>query len=233
MEQGHTRAGDGAPSLTRWTTMLRALREARGVTQEGFAAQLRHGEPVQCGAGNKVRPFLMSPRSRRFSRIAGNMPSSARSISVLGGAQPDGGACPEPAGAAVWVSARSPAAGRPHHGGVAPAHHQHTLRQRSAVFIVLSREQPEIGDRVPASRLVTLTGPGGVGKTRLAIVVGAALHEHFPDGVCFVDLVPVREEASLAAAIAYAVGVPETSDQPPDTYERLYGFCATGDCPDP
>ena len=57
-------------------------------------------------------------------------------------------------------------------------------------------------------RLITLTGPGGTGKTRLSLQVGAELLEHFPDGVWFVDLSALQEAASLDAEIAGALNVP-------------------------
>jgi predicted ATPase len=54
----------------------------------------------------------------------------------------------------------------------------------------------------PGARLLTLTGPGGVGKTRLAIAAGAAMLEHFPDGVFFVPLETVNDPALLVTQIA-------------------------------
>ena len=58
-------------------------------------------------------------------------------------------------------------------------------------------------------RLVTVTGPGGVGKTRLSLQVGADLLEAFPDGCWFVDLAAIRDPVLLPAAIAGVVGVRE------------------------
>ncbi len=63
-------------------------------------------------------------------------------------------------------------------------------------------------------RLVTLTGPGGTGKTRLALQAAADLIDRFADGVYFVDLAPIREPESVLAAIARTVGLRETSDRP-------------------
>jgi predicted ATPase len=63
-------------------------------------------------------------------------------------------------------------------------------------------------------RLVTLTGPGGIGKTRLAIEVGTRLSAEFPDGVLFVPLAPVDDPGQVANAIAHAVGVQATGDAP-------------------
>jgi predicted ATPase len=63
-------------------------------------------------------------------------------------------------------------------------------------------------------RLVTLTGPGGTGKTRLALQTASELIDRFTDGVYFVDLAPIREPEAVPAAIARTVGLRETSDRP-------------------
>ncbi len=65
-------------------------------------------------------------------------------------------------------------------------------------------------------RLVTLTGPGGVGKTRLAMAVAADLGAsgRFIDGVTLVELAPVREPDLVASAIAAALGIKESGNQP-------------------
>ena len=62
-------------------------------------------------------------------------------------------------------------------------------------------------------RLVTLTGPGGIGKTRLALQVAGEIGQQFPSGVCFVSLSVVGEPGLLASTIAQAVGVRETGNQ--------------------
>jgi predicted ATPase len=62
-------------------------------------------------------------------------------------------------------------------------------------------------------RLVTLTGPGGIGKTRLALQVAGEIGDQFPSGVCFVSLSVVGEPGLIASAIAQAVGVRETGNQ--------------------
>jgi predicted ATPase/DNA-binding CsgD family transcriptional regulator len=65
-------------------------------------------------------------------------------------------------------------------------------------FIGRRRELGEVKRLLGESRLVTLTGPGGTGKTRLALRVGAALRRAFPDGVWFVDLTQLRDKGLLA-----------------------------------
>ena len=63
-------------------------------------------------------------------------------------------------------------------------------------------------------RLVTLTGAGGTGKTRLALAVAEALCDHFPDGVTLVELAPIRDPALVVSTIAAALHVHEAADRP-------------------
>ena len=67
--------------------------------------------------------------------------------------------------------------------------------------------------RDTAVRLVTVTGPGGVGKTRLAIDVAEGLADDYPDGVVFIDLTALDDHELVVPAVAAALGVRETSGQ--------------------
>ena len=62
--------------------------------------------------------------------------------------------------------------------------------------------------------LLTLTGPGGIGKTRLALQVAANMRDHFAAGVYLVNLAAISDAAFVLPAIAHALGVKETRDQP-------------------
>jgi predicted ATPase len=62
-------------------------------------------------------------------------------------------------------------------------------------------------------QLVTLTGPGGIGKTRLALKAAAEAAEHFPNGVCFVSLAGVTDPALISSVVAQALGVKESGGE--------------------
>jgi predicted ATPase/DNA-binding SARP family transcriptional activator len=74
----------------------------------------------------------------------------------------------------------------------------------------------------PACRLLTLVGPGGIGKTRLAVQAAAEQRAGFPDGVAFVPLAPLGSDAFLVPAIAEAVGL--TFSSRPDSKVQLLNY---------
>ncbi|HEX5450949.1 MAG TPA: AAA family ATPase, partial [Candidatus Limnocylindrales bacterium] len=78
-------------------------------------------------------------------------------------------------------------------------------------FVGREAELAEAGRLLEANRLVTLTGPGGTGKTRLSLQVADAAMERFPDGVFFVPLETVREPTLVPSRIAAAIGLAEST----------------------
>jgi predicted ATPase len=81
------------------------------------------------------------------------------------------------------------------------------LPEQVTSFVGRQREVAELVGLVGGHRLVTLTGAGGVGKTRLAVQVAAELAGAFADGVWLVELAPVGDPAAVADAVAIALGV--------------------------
>jgi predicted ATPase len=98
-------------------------------------------------------------------------------------------------GAGTFPALRSP--------GAVPSN----LPAQSSVFIGRRRELAAVAGVVRSARLVTLTGVGGVGKTRLAVQTAAGLVGEFPGGVWLVELAPLIDSALVAATVASALGV--------------------------
>ncbi len=89
-------------------------------------------------------------------------------------------------------------------------------------FIGRKRETAEIKSLLANHRLLTLTGAGGSGKTRLAIQVATDLVDTFQNGVWWVELAPLMDELLLPQVVAKALGVHETATQP--LSDTLAGF---------
>ena len=117
------------------------------------------------------------------------------------------------------------------------------LPAQLAVFIGRDRELSEVRALLRSSRLVTLTGTGGSGKTRLSLQVAAEPLNGFGDGVWLVELAAVLDEDAVAPAIARALGIAIQPDRPVletvldalgsqdvlivlDNCEHLIGACA-------
>lgn len=82
-------------------------------------------------------------------------------------------------------------------------------------FVGRDREVAEV-KRLPGDRrLLTHCGPGGSGKTRLALVVAKDLVEEFENGVWWVELASISDPGLVPGAVAQALGVPEAPDLPP------------------
>ena len=81
------------------------------------------------------------------------------------------------------------------------------MRPAATSLIGRDSEITDIQAAVKAHRLVTLTGVGGVGKTRLATEVAAHLADEFPDGVWFFELAAVTDPAAVPDAVAAVLGI--------------------------
>jgi non-specific serine/threonine protein kinase len=88
---------------------------------------------------------------------------------------------------------------------------RHNLRETLTSFVGRDHELAEIERLLTSTRLLTLTGAGGCGKTRLALQVAAALLPRFTDGVWVVELAPLSEPSLVTLAVATVLGVREGS----------------------
>ncbi len=87
--------------------------------------------------------------------------------------------------------------------------HQSNLPVQPTPLVGRRRELEELTELARTSRLVTLTGPGGSGKTRVALQAAAELLDEFPHGVWWVPLSPVRDPGRVLPAIAATIGADE------------------------
>jgi predicted ATPase/DNA-binding CsgD family transcriptional regulator len=81
-------------------------------------------------------------------------------------------------------------------------------------FVGRASERADLARAVESERLVTALGPGGVGKTRLALAVAGEVAGRFPGGVWYVDLVPVTAPGMVTATVAATLGVGEQPGRP-------------------
>ena len=183
----------GAVTDPSFGARLRRLREAAGLTQEELAA--RAGlSPNAIGAlerGVRKRPYAHTVRS-----LANALELSENEQAALFASIPKQGTAAPAAPAIVTEVA------------ITVPHTPLLGREREL-------EEIETFLRDPAVRLFTLTGTGGVGKTRLAAQAARDAAELFPDGVVFVALAPLGDPSFVVPTIAQSLGLREAEGQTP------------------
>ncbi|MDQ4127315.1 MAG: helix-turn-helix domain-containing protein, partial [Actinomycetota bacterium] len=179
---------------------LRRLRERAGLTQEELASRagLSARAISDLERGERKRPY---PHTVRALADALVLPEDERA-SLLASVPKRGGAAAAPS-----TTTTVPALTMP------PTSLVGRERDVAAVRSLLDGA---------GKRLVTLTGPGGVGKTRLALEAANEVAERFPDGVAFVALAPVSAPDLLAPSVARALGLREASVKP--VRELVHGY---------
>jgi predicted ATPase/DNA-binding SARP family transcriptional activator len=105
---------------------------------------------------------------------------------------------------------------------------RHNLPERLTSLVGRDQELAEVAKLLEQHRLVTVAGPGGAGKTTVAVELARRLMGGYPDGVWLVELAPLRDSALLAEVVVAALGLGEEADDraapPPSPAERLAGF---------
>ncbi|HET7272215.1 MAG TPA: helix-turn-helix domain-containing protein, partial [Rubrobacter sp.] len=183
---GEMKAQQDAPFGPR----LRRLREAAGLTQEELASRagLTAKAVSALERGERKRPYPHTVRS-----LAEALELSERERTVLTEAVPGRDGTP-PATEAATTS-------------------QFTLPAPLTPLLGREREVEEIDNllRQAAVRLLTLTGPGGIGKTRLVTEVARKAGSDFPDGVAFVALAPLGDAALVMPTASQVLGLREVA----------------------
>ncbi|MDP1794663.1 MAG: BTAD domain-containing putative transcriptional regulator, partial [Acidimicrobiales bacterium] len=218
--------GDAFPELTdsdRGRTVVAALDELRRSTEEdAFEAAL------SCGRHQEVTPDLEAAviaepmRERRWGQLMVALYRSGRQADALARYQAlrarladelglDPG--PELSRLEQQILTQDPTLDAP--GLPAAPRSARSLPAPVTSFVGRAFESPELAAAVRANRLVTVTGPGGVGKSRLALELVRAHHAHEPDDlVAFAELAGVTDATLVAAVVAAALGIDETGGGP-------------------
>src|SRR5262249_45758433 len=84
---------------------------------------------------------------------------------------------------------------------------RHNLPLQLTSFVGRERELTELPPLLATTRLLTVTGPGGIGKTRLAQEVAGGMLDRYGDGVWFVELAPLADETQVPQAVAASLAV--------------------------
>jgi predicted ATPase/transcriptional regulator with XRE-family HTH domain len=173
--------------------LLRRLREAAGLTQEALAER---AELSYRTVSDLERGINRSPRADGARRLADALgltgPERAHFLAVVRAA----------AIGPAAIAPETPTTGAPL--PIAPTPLVGRASELAAIVALLQRSDIAI---------VTLTGAGGTGKTRLAIEVASSLRAAFPDGVSFVDLAPLVDPSLVISSLARRLGVDQPAGQ--------------------
>ncbi len=174
--------------------LLKQLRMAAGLTQEELAERSGISARTVSDLERGVRHAVYADTARRLATALALEATARQQFDAV-------------------ARGRPVRAGRPP-GGALPIPPTPLLGRTGELDAVIAALD------TPGLRLLTLTGPGGIGKTRLALEVAERLQGSFPDGVYFVSLAEVGNPDMVTPAIAKALGVPETGEGIPVLIEQ-------------
>lgn len=206
--------------------VLRRLAEARALAgdAEGAAAAARRlvGENRYDQASRRLLLRLLAAAGRwEEAELEGR--DCVRFLAEELGAGPD----PRTQALLQAVRARDPRASLPE-GDAAPRRRPRPLPLPATSFVARERELAELASllRPGGPRVVTVTGPGGIGKTRLAVEAARAAAPRFADGAAFVDLSPLQGPGHALSAIAASLGLAEAAGSRLGIEDQLSAFLA-------
>ena len=173
-------------------TLLRRLRETSGLTQEELAARAALSAK---GISDLERGARRRPHPQTVRTLADALELSEDGRASLLAAVPKRGGITHNAPSVTAAALPAPPASL-------------VGRERALEEVTGFLRRPEI-------RLLTLTGTGGVGKTRLALEAARHARKPFPDGVAFIALAPLNDAGLVIPTVAHSVGLRETASQTP------------------
>lgn len=188
-----------ASQATTFGALLKRFRRAAGLSQEGLAERVGYS----VGHLSRLERAARLPGATIVARLADTLQLSPtdRAIFIASASHPE------------TIDPIDPHSAAPPHAQ-APA--TDNLPAQLAPLVGREHEQALVTHLLDREevRLLTLTGPGGVGKTRLALQVAASLRDRFHAGVWFVSLASVRDPGLVLSTLAQEIGIREYGGQP-------------------
>ncbi len=203
---------------------LAALHEERGEHESAVEAAARAvaAEPLREEA--HVRLMRLHALRGRPAEALGQYERLSEALSKGLGAEPNAAARDlrdEILAGRFPPTGPLPAEAGPPRGPAGGQEVRHNLPAPRTSFVGREKELAEARRALALTRLLTLTGPGGAGKTRLALALAGELAGSYPDGVWLVELAPLSEETLVPQAVARALGVRERPGHP--VFDALVG----------